>query len=493
MRGFFVYRHQGNDHSSRQYLVPRIRKGSLQTNSILKKVIGTIEEHRLFRVGDTVIVAVSGGPDSVALLDILASLRELRLAIIVAHMNHNLRGIESDADEEFVRDLAGEYGFIFEVAAVDVREVSKRRRLSLEEAGRVTRYAWLDTVAAKYGTSLVALGHHADDQAETFLLRLLRGSGTTGLGGMKPLSAEKYVRPLLRLTRSEIISYLEKKGLRYRNDSSNDDINFLRNRIRHECIPYLRSYNPALTERINMTAEVLAADEAVLEAVTEQAFAQYSGSDGSGPLLRLQGVRTELPGVRMRLYRRAILAVKRDLARITSSHLKQIDRLVFSSCPSGNLSLPERLKVVRSYETLLFSFGERISDAGAWEVTIDGPGSYLLPEGGRITIEIVAAPENPGSLPLNRACFDAVTVRFPLTVRTYRPGDRFRPFGMSGSKKVKDFFIDSKVPMGVRRRLPILFSGKDLLWICGLRVAEAGRISSATREVLEVEIPEITP
>jgi len=471
----------------------RIRKGNPGTNPLLKKVAGYIERNRLFHDGDTVIIAVSGGADSVALLDILVSLRCPRLTCIVAHLNHGLRGAESDEDAAFVADLAQRYGLPAEVASVDVREFGRTRRLSLEEAGRVARYEWFDALARSRGARLVALGHHADDQAETFLLRLLRGAGTTGLCGMRPLSAGRYVRPLLSLTRAEIIAYLKDRGIAYRTDSSNDDTDFLRNRIRHECLPYLATYNPAVSARLNCTAEILAADEEVLEQLTGELFERCSRGSVPAISLELGELRGALPGMRLRVYRRAVLALKGSLARITGSHLTQIDALAFSAKPGAGLSLPAGVTVRRSYDTLLFLLSDADRGGVSWEIRITAPGTYILPDGGTLTVRFAPPPLRHELSAVSRAWFDPLAAPFPWTVRTFRPGDRFRPFGLKGTKKLKDFFIERKVPVSERSRVPLLFSGAELLWVCGLRVAEAGRMVAGIPEVVEVEIPEITP
>ncbi len=465
----------------------------MTTHSVLKKVARTIHEHQLLYEGDTVIVAVSGGADSVALLDFLVSLKDLKLNLIVAHLNHCLRGAESDGDAAFVADLALHYGLPIEIGSADVREISRGRSLSLEEAGRVARYEWFSELAGRYQARRVALGHHADDQAETFLLRLLRGAGTAGLRGMRPLSAGIHVRPLLYLTRSEILVYLNDRGLSFRVDGSNDDRSFLRNRIRHECLPYLTSYNPAITERLNATAEILAADEDVLEALTDQVFARISSCVADIVTLHQPELRLNLPGMRLRLYRRAIRDSKGNLIGITGSHLKQVDELVSSDRVNGGVELPCGLSVVRSYDSLTFSSHGADKNAGPWEITIKGAGSHALPDGRIISAHLSVPPNNWKEIPPHRAYFDPHANPFPWTMRTFRHGDRFQPFGMSGTKKVKDFFIDEKIPAAARRRVPLLFSGEKLLWICGLRIAEAGRVSPDTREAILVEIPAITP
>jgi tRNA(Ile)-lysidine synthase len=459
---------------------------------LLRKVSETIRENRLFCQGDRVVVAVSGGADSVALLDMLSLMRKLSLTLVVAHLNHGLRGKESDDDAAFVGELAGSYRLPFELQCVNVKEVSRQRKLSLEEAGRIARYEWFDAVARSCASKSIALGHHADDQAETFLLRLFRGSGTTGLASMRLLSSDRYVRPLLQLTRAEILAYLERRGLSFRHDSSNDETLFLRNRIRHECLPYLRTFNPAISERLNNSAEILAADEMVLEELINQRFPRLSRSDSDGVVLDLKAVRAELPGVRFRLYRRALLVLRGDLASIATTHLKMIDQLAHSSRTQGEQSLPGGLRVIRCYDMLHFLPAGMDPVSESWEIRIEGPGRFALPDGGTISIRLTEPPVSWGSVPSFRAYFDPATVPFPWTLRTFQPGDRFHPFGMGGTRKVKDFFIDRKIPLLLRRRLPLLFSGEELIWVCGLRVSESGRVQSGTQEVAEVEIPDFT-
>lgn len=452
----------------------------------------TIGAHSLFVSGDTVVVAVSGGADSVALLDILACLTEFSLNLVVAHLNHSLRGAESDGDETFVRELAARYGLPCEVARADVKELSRRDRLSLEEAGRMARYAFLDEVAARRRAGVIALGHHADDQSETVLMRLLRGAGTTGLAGIAPKAGGRLVRPLLGVTRSEIEAYLRSRGICYRDDSTNADTNFLRNRVRHELLPYLATFNPSVRDRLVATAEALAADEELLEQVTDAAFARHA-APGSMVALRVAGLAAEPVGVRMRLYRRAILLAKGDLARIGSRHLRAVDDLTGSARPNASLTLPDGVRVARNYETVSFGLSPERAAAGLHEILLDGPGAYPLPGGGTLLIEEAPVPGGWDGAPPAVACFDAETAPFPWLVRTFRAGDRIMPLGMSGRKKVKDLFIDEKVPLASRRRLPLLFCGERLIWVCTLRVAAQTRVTGRTSRVIRAEILDFTP
>jgi tRNA(Ile)-lysidine synthase len=283
------------------------------------------------------------------------------------------------------------------------------------------------------------------------------------------------------------------RKISFRVDSSNDDTSFLRNRIRHECLPYLTSFNPSITERLNAAAEILAADEAVLESLTDQVFVRIASNSPSAITLHLPALWRELPGMRQRLYRRAIREMKGDLSGITGSHLKQIDDLSSSPRVNGWVKLPRGLSVLRCYDSLTFSSQGADSIEASWEITIRGTGSYELPDGRIITATLTVPPGNGKDIPPGRAYFDPHANPFPWTMRTFRPGDRFQPFGMSGTKKIKDFFIDEKIPATDRRRIPLLFSGEKLLWICGLRIAEAGRVSTENREAVLVEIPANTP
>ncbi|HTP66172.1 MAG TPA: tRNA lysidine(34) synthetase TilS, partial [Geobacteraceae bacterium] len=402
-----------------------------------KKVAQFIAEHRLCREGDTVIVAVSGGADSVALLDVLASLAELRLRLVVAHLNHTLRGTEADDDETFVRQRAQVYGLPAETATVDVKELSRMGKLSLEEAGRAARYAFFKDVAFRHGAQSIALAHHADDQAETVLMRLLRGTGATGLCAISPKSGGNLVRPLLAVTRREIEAYLIHHGLSYRHDSSNSDTDFLRNRIRLELIPYLETYNPAVRGRLVVTAEALARDEEVLKGITDAAFARCCREERDAVTLDATSCRAEPAGVRFRLYRRAVLLAKGGLERIGSGHLRGIDMMLFARKPHMSLTLPDGLTVAKSYTTLSFFPASDEKESASYETVVEGPGVYHLPGGYLLTVEESPPPESWEDISPDTACFDADAAPFPWLLRTSRGGDRIVPLGMTGHKKVK--------------------------------------------------------
>ncbi|RII27380.1 MAG: tRNA lysidine(34) synthetase TilS [Geobacter sp.] len=453
-----------------------------------------IREYGLFPKGGRVVVAVSGGADSVALLDLLANLPEFGLSLVVAHLNHLLRGSESDGDEAFVVRLAGVYGLPMETRRVDVRELARRQRLSLEEAGRVARYAFFDEVAASHGAHCVALAHHADDQAETVLLRLLRGAAGSGLSAMLPRSADgRYVRPFLRVTRREIEEYLAARKLSFRTDSSNIDTGFLRNRVRHELLPLLAGYNANIASRLAATAEVLANDEEFLEQAVATAFARHGSFERMEARLLMTGLTTESRGLRLRLYRHALRLVRGDLARIGFTHLQSIDRLVRGAASGSSLNLPGGCRVIKSYDHLVFTLGDDEILPADWEVMVDGPGSYRLPGGSVLVIEPSTRDTAPQAASPKVTFLDRQRAPFPWLVRNFRPGDRFVPQGMTGRKKVKELFIDDKIPRDRRWRIPLVFSMKDLVWVAGVRACAGARLTPGTVDVLKVEILGVMP
>lgn len=468
--------------------------------ALVSRVERTVRRNRLFRPGDTLVVALSGGADSTLLLDLLTRLPDYNLRLVAAHLNHCLRGAESDADEEFCRGTAGRYGIPFESRRVDIRMAAADSRLNLEDAGRRARIEFLDEIRGTYGAAAVLLAHHADDQAETVLMRLLRGSGMTGLSGMTYRNPRGYVRPLLDIPRSEIERYLRRCGLEWREDASNSDTAYLRNRIRHELLPLLEGYNPAIRSSLAATASVLAGDEALLSELTEAAFADTCRMGEGRGGCSVGHLRTLNHALRRRVLRHAFKLVAGTLEGVSLRHIDAICDLVDSGRPNSRLSLPQGVAAVREYDRLvLMRTGEnviRLSSTtlrasrsanvpeSGFELQITEPGCYQLPSGGSIAVEsagTAAIGTDPGT-----ACFDPAGTPFPWLVRTFRPGDRMTPFGMSGRKKVKDIFIDRKIPASERKRIPLLFCGDDLIWVAGVCVSESGRINNPSAAVVRV-------
>lgn len=445
----------------------------------------TISRQRLFFPGDTLVVGLSGGADSTALLDILSRLKGYNLHLIATHLNHCLRGAESDADEEFCRLLAARYGVPCEVRRIDIKKNAQDCRLNLEDAGRRARIAFFNEICEKYGAAGVVLAHHADDQAETVLMRLLRGSGMAGLSGMAHRNARGYLRPLLDVSRSEIEEYLCSYGLEWREDASNSDTVYLRNRIRHQLLPLLEEYNPAIREGLAATATIIRGDEELLRELTEEELRHSCRIEEGRAVFSVSRLVSINRALSRRVLRSAITQLTGTLEGIQLDHIESILEMTTSKRPHVHLQLPRSVTVLREYDALVISGPAYSVQVIADELLIDGVGRYQLPWGGCITVEPATARDihgEPAAILL-----DLAAAPFPWTVRTFRHGDRMVPFGMSGRKKAKDIFIDKKIPQSERRRIPFLISNNNLLWIVGVCYSESCRIERRSASIYKVK------
>lgn len=450
------------------------------------RIAHIIREHGLFASGDTIIVALSGGADSTALLDLLSRLPGLAPRLVAAHLNHCLRGPESDRDEEFVRSLAARYCIPLECRRVKVKEFALEERLNLEDAGRRARIAFLDELRHSWHATAVALAHHADDQAETVLMRLLRGAGPAGLAGMPYRNGRGFIRPLLGISRAELVAHLTERGMTWREDASNRDTAFLRNRIRHELLPLLEQYNPAIRERLAATAAVLSDEHRLLNQLAEEFADRTCIADGDGFSCAVAPLSEQPPALRRRFFRLLLERLAGNLDHFSNRHVAAMERLLDSPNPHAALNLPQEIAVRREYGTLLLRRAAAPSAPAAGELVIAEAGHYPLPCGASLTLTPVpaAAPTEP--LPPDTALIDADRAPFPWRVRTFRNGDRLVPFGMDGSKKVKELFIDAKVPRSERRNIPLLLCGDTLLWVCGLRASQLARLDAASTRAIKV-------
>jgi tRNA(Ile)-lysidine synthase len=342
----------------------------------------------MFRHGDAVLAGVSGGADSVALLHVLIAVApEFSLRIGIAHLNHCLRGEESDRDAEFVRSLAKQLNLPYYIKSADVQAYRRIRGLSAEEAGRELRYAFYERIAAEYGYDKIASAHHADDNAELVLMYLLRGAGPSGLSGIPPVRGNRIVRPLIEVRKSELRDFLTGKGLKWISDSSNEDKKFLRNRIRHDLLPLLISdYNPKIVESLNRTALILKSEDEWMDArILELSEACISDTAEEKILLTVPD--TLCIAVIRRLIRKAIARIKGNLRRISCSHLEAVSELLQKG---GSLDLPEGIRAERIGKRLVFSkIGHRqLPDVKPdFEYILREPGTVFIKEtGARVII-----------------------------------------------------------------------------------------------------------
>jgi tRNA(Ile)-lysidine synthase len=459
----------------------------------LSAVETTIRHYNMLDEGDTVLVGLSGGPDSVALLHSLVTLgHRWSLRLVVAHLNHQLRGATADQEAAFVRRLSAGLDICCEIGSRNVARYGATHRLSIQEAARIVRYAFFDEVAAKYSASKVALGHHADDNAESILMHLLRGTGPLGLTGIPPVRHGYIIRPLIGLTKKDILAFLELGGFEYLRDRSNLNTKYLRNRIRHELLPHLKEcYNPNTVCALNRLASILRDEEDFWDQEVRQILQDLLVDHAPNRLSFMAGGLSDLhPALLRRLVRHAVLSLRGELKRLGHVHVEAVARLIAGPSPSGHLDLPQGVRVVRDREEVDFLLGT--PEQNPWfEYHIPRIQTTLIREIGiflKLSLCDSSEVSHPKNYPLATALFDLNAVTFPLKVRSFRHGDRFKPLGIAGSQKVKTFFINHKVPRSRRLRCPIVLSGGRIIWVGGYRIDDSAKITEETKKVLKAEL-----
>lgn len=462
---------------------------------LLERVRDDMARHRMTEPDSKVVVAVSGGPDSVTLLHILYLLKdELEISLHIAHLNHMLRGEESEEDARFVAGLARNYGLPATVQAIDVPAYREQRSVSVEVAAREVRYAFLNEVARQCGAVKVALAHQADDQAETILINFLRGSGTTGLKGIPPVRQGFYIRPLLSLRRFEIERYCAENKLKYRIDSSNIKEVYLRNRVRHSLIPLLeREYNPALVPALLRLGELCREEAEYLEAQTRLAFRNSLKEECNGRLtLGLAELAAMDLAVRRRVIRMAYSKLMGRDGNISFHHVEEVIRLVDRGATGSCIILPGRVKAIRSYRTLEVALEKDGPGVPYYLYPLVIPGATHIPELERTIyaelFPIAAIKQDLKKLPPAEAMLDFDKLPQQLYVRRRRNGDIFHPFGRSKGIKLKEFLIKQKIPQVQRDRLPLIGTPEDIVWVAGLRSGERWKIDQTTKRVLHLKI-----
>ena len=464
-----------------------------KNQGFLSAVEAAIGHWHMLDQGDTVLVGVSGGPDSVALLHSLVTLGpQWSLRLVIAHLNHQLRGATADQEAAFVGRLSESLGIPCEIGSRDVARHGTEHKLSLQEAARVVRYAFFDEVAAKYSAGKIALGHHADDNAESILMHLLRGTGPLGLTGIPPVRHGRIIRPLLSLTRKEILAFLEQTGFEYVKDRSNLNTKYLRNRIRHELLPQLEErYSRNTVGALNRLASILRDEEDYWNQEVRRTLRDLVLDHTPDRLsLMARGLSDLHPALLRRVIRHAVLSLKGELRRLGHIHVEAVARLIAAPSPSGQVDLPLGLRVIRDREEVSFLLGPP-QQTVVFEYDVPRMQTTLIREIGiflRLSVWDSREVSRPKDYPPSTAFLDFTAVRFPLKVRNFRNGDRFRPLGMAGSQKVKTFFINHKVPRSKRLRCPILLSGEKIIWVGGYRIDDSAKVTEKTKKVLKAEL-----
>jgi tRNA(Ile)-lysidine synthase len=470
------------------------RKSTEQTTE--KRVLRFIKEKRLVNAGQKLVVAVSGGADSVCVLDILARLRrELGVELHIAHFNHRLRGTAADADARYVTELASRMGIPATVTAGNVLAYREKLRLSPEEAAREVRYSFLADVADAVGAERIAVGHTIDDQAETILMHLIRGSGTRGLRGLLPVSrwqtagkSVTVIRPLLEMSRAETSAYCEQNGLATCTDLSNASRIPLRNRIRHELLPRLRDYNPKITEALLRTARIAGDDLDYIDAEAVRLGESLAKKQKDAVIFDKEGFNVLHPSLKRHLLRTSIESLLGNVKDIEAAHIEEIMGLLGK--PSGRKKmLPGGLTFTIEYDT--YKLGADPAELSPYpvlhgETRLNVPGKTVIP-GWDICAEVTDAAANIKSDDEFTACFDFNKAGNALSVRRRKPGDRFQPLGMGQTKKLNQFMIDARIPRAWRPRLPLVCSEEQIIWVVGQRIDERVKVTENTNRVLRLE------
>ena len=447
---------------------------------VVRKVEETLRRRGMVDVGDLVLVAVSGGPDSLVLLDALARLAGgLGISLRVVHVDHGVRP-SSGEEAAFVREVAAHYGFPCHVERLEGNRAGRKE--SPEERLRNERYRVFEALLAETGARRLATGHTADDRVETFLLRMISGAGVSGLASIPPVRGP-YIRPLIAVWREEVEGYARFLPFPPRLDESNLDLSIPRNRVRHELLPLLeRGYNPSVRRTLLAEAEMLSeAAEALRGRASEAAAAMASYGEGAWRL-DVEGAR----GLDTATQRELIAGMLRGLGREPAFRVVEDIRLkLLEGKGNPSLDLGYGMRARRSYGRIVM--GPAPGEAEAPRVEVPGEGAYSLGASGAVlTVEIrESRGEDPASAARggDTAWLDADLLRFPLLVRGVRPGDRFHPLGSPGRRKLQDFLVDLKVPRERRRGIAVLESGGEIVWVLGMRIDERFKVRGDTRRI----------
>lgn len=449
---------------------------------LLQQIKQTIRRYKLLGRNDKILAACSGGPDSIALLQLLVDL-DWNLSLTVAHFNHQLRPT-ADEDEHFTRNLAERLSLHFESRREDVRNYAQTHGMNLEEAARIRRYAFLEEAAARSGAARIALGHTLSDQAETVLMHLFRGAGLRGLGGIPPQRG-KIIRPLIEISREDILKYLAEKEMVYRIDETNYDFHFLRSRVRHKILPLLeKQIHPNIQERLGKLADIIRTEDDYMQK-TARVFLKSVRQNFRGRPALVKTQLDELPlALRRRVTREFLCSLRGDTAGLTFEDIERcLDLKKEQVFP---LEKGLKLKNIRGFITV-----ESKSIPLNYDLIWDGRNPLIVSETGQ-QLTMTTRP-NPGIEQLvfndrKHVWLDAQKISLPLRVRNRRRGDRYRPLGAPGKKALKEIFRSRDIAPDERDRFPVILSQDRIIWVAGLPAAHDFRVTDKTAAAMKIEV-----
>ncbi|MDT8316916.1 MAG: tRNA lysidine(34) synthetase TilS [bacterium] len=458
---------------------------------MFSEFIKTIKKYSLLSGGEKVLVGVSGGIDSMVLLALLQRfVDKFKGGLVVAHLNHGLRGDESDRDEEFVKSAAKKMDLVCITKKIDIGHIALKEGLNLQDAARRERYAFFGEVFKDQDCDRIALGHNSDDQAETVLMRIIRGSGIKGLGGIPP-ERGVIIRPIIELSRENIADYASVKGIDFREDSSNLKDSYLRNKLRRQLIPTLKEYNPRICNELNMLSSINRDVESYLQDEAEKAFKKavcHEGEDAGAIFLDVSTF-NEIPvALRAKVVMKAVAQLAGNASGLFSAHILDVENLALNAASGRSINLPKGIIVSLEYGRLIFSCDARTKGDIPFKHSLNIPGDTIIKEAGMVLRTSKAIPDD-SILQGDKKTIYLDMKRFsePLEVRNFIAGDRIRIKGMRGRKKLKDLFIDEKIPPRLRRKIPILVSGDEILWVIGLRQSKYLNTEPLKGELIKVQ------
>ena len=488
--------------------------------SVLAQVRESIKGHEMLSARETLVVGVSGGPDSLCLLHVLAEIApNLGVSLHVGHLDHGIRGQEAKEDARFVADLCASWGIECTLGRRDVPGLAESRGRSIEEAARQERYAFLADLARSLGSRKVAVGHNADDQAETVLMHFLRGSGMAGLRGMLPVAPLDEIRfgenmgavpgilllrPLLDVPRDDIESYCRDHGLAPRFDRSNLDTTLYRNRLRHELLPALETYNPNIHQVLGRTAKAISGDHELLQELVRGAWNRVVlETSAEAIVFDLEALRTLKVGLQRALLREGVRRLRASLRNVDWVHIENAIKMVARRRVGSKATLPAGLELSLGYgRATMAATGYKAPLIDAPRINrclaVAIPGETVLPDSEwRVETQLMQLSDLPPSWAESRdpyqACLDAARVGCALTLRRRRAGDRFVPLGLSGHQTIRAFMINARVPSADRDQVPLLLSGSDIAWVVGWRIDERYAISPQTTQVASIRFSKGSP
>lgn len=438
----------------------------------------------LIKPGDHVLLAYSGGPDSTCLLDLLTRLRqEISFTLSLGHLNHGLRAA-ARKDEAFVNEMARRFHLPLVIKRVNVRSYARQHRLNLEEAGRLLRYSFLEETGQRLGANKIATAHTMDDQAETFLLRLLRGAGPQGLSGVFPVVEAKVVRPLLDFQRHQIEAYLRSRHLPFRVDESNLDRRYRRNRVRLELIPYLKKeFEPKIVPLLATTAEILREEEDYWATIENEYALRVIKRGNNAYFLDGQSLSALHPALARRLIRRFLRLLRSSGKEANFGEVEAVRRLQ----PGQEIHLRRQLKLIRLGAYILEK--AVLLRQRDYEISWDGQGVVELPFLGlRFSGRRISAKEMPPFDDRRLACLRADLLQFPLQIRARQPGDRYHPAGAGGPRKLKEIMRARQIRPDLRPFWPVFLSAGKIIWVPGCPVAAEFKVRPDEEKVFIIEM-----